>query len=666
MSFCPSNMRDNMRDNMQNLIETTAPTDTSKRILELIKRVAKHTKAYFWESAESRWALFLLACLLLGTIASVAVVSLFFTWAASLVWTAFELKSMALFIYSIKMILIASISYGALEGINEYFRYALQADWRRWLTKNYLEKLDILKLQRLGFSDVTQRIQVDIKDLVDNTVGLSMSLLSSILTFSVAIGSLWIVGGAITLVILGASLTIPGYMVWAAIGFTVLCSLSIHLIGNALSALSNKQESIEAKFRANGDSLNTNADEIALENKQTSSKEPLIKKSDDIYKNSYDILKLNAKITALKTILMQISFVFADVMAAPKYFAGKIGLGQMNKIGFAFTQVQMSLNWYFLYYETIAIFKTKVDRMDELEKAMQDNRLDQLEQIKSKENDDVNDKRIYVNNLNIKQYPSKERPVPDDILRGLNLTFEPGKHVLIQGSSGLGKSTLKKVLAGTYKAGEGVISRPKGHHIQCLSQEPLILFDTTLREFLTDGKCNYSDEEYVRVFNDAKLAKKDFNKNTLDKTIDSLHPSRGLKQKLAFAKILLNPKKPDWLILDEATASIDKKEHGEDHMYGLLKQDTFKNTTIITIAHGDTLKKFHDVVIALDLCLDKDGNEDRKQNVTMDEKPVTSTEKCSPRAVSHSDITANNPNRLFSGRSSVAEHDVKLRSYKLS
>jgi putative ATP-binding cassette transporter len=70
--------------------------------------------------------------------------------------------------------------------------------------------------------------------------------------------------------------------------------------------------------------------------------------------------------------------------------------------------------------------------------------------------------------------------------------------------------------------------------------------------------------------------------------------SLGEQQRLGIARVLLHP--PDYLLLDEATASLD--EAAEAALYRLL-QERLKGKTIISIGHRSTLGAFHGRRIAL-------------------------------------------------------------------
>jgi putative ATP-binding cassette transporter len=70
--------------------------------------------------------------------------------------------------------------------------------------------------------------------------------------------------------------------------------------------------------------------------------------------------------------------------------------------------------------------------------------------------------------------------------------------------------------------------------------------------------------------------------------------SGGEQQRLAFARALIN--KPDWLFLDEATASLPEED--QEALYKLLKEK-LPQTTLVSIGHRSSLARFHDKKLVL-------------------------------------------------------------------
>jgi putative ATP-binding cassette transporter len=68
----------------------------------------------------------------------------------------------------------------------------------------------------------------------------------------------------------------------------------------------------------------------------------------------------------------------------------------------------------------------------------------------------------------------------------------------------------------------------------------------------------------------------------------ALELSPGEQQRMAFARVLLQ--RPDWLFLDEATASLD--EDGEQRLYQLVAK-RLPHTTIVSVGHRAALAAFH-------------------------------------------------------------------------
>lgn len=154
------------------------------------------------------------------------------------------------------------------------------------------------------------------------------------------------------------------------------------------------------------------------------------------------------------------------------------------------------------------------------------------------------------------------------VLKGIDMTIPQGKKIALVGESGSGKTTLVRLLMDFYipEKGDILIS---GHNIRAIKldvirkriafvSQDVFIFSGTVTENLCLGLENVNEHEIV---NACKIAKAhDFIEELPQKYDTFLHESganlsEGQKQRLAIARALL--KKPDILILDEATSNLD-------------------------------------------------------------------------------------------------------------
>ena len=174
------------------------------------------------------------------------------------------------------------------------------------------------------------------------------------------------------------------------------------------------------------------------------------------------------------------------------------------------------------------------------------------------------------------------------LLAPVTLSFKPHEAVLLKGPSGSGKSTLFRVLAGLWPFATGRIRLPAGAKtLLFLPQRPYMPIGT-LREALWFPAPPPAGREA-----EARAALASVGLSTLSQRLDedahwAQALSLGEQQRLAIARALLHA--PDYLFLDESTASLD--EAAEAAIYRLL-QERLKGATIVSIGHRSTLRAFH-------------------------------------------------------------------------
>ena len=192
------------------------------------------------------------------------------------------------------------------------------------------------------------------------------------------------------------------------------------------------------------------------------------------------------------------------------------------------------------------------------------------------------------------------------IFAKLCLSVEPGEHVALVGPSGVGKSTLMKLLFRYYDVGAGAIEMD-GYDIRDLplstlrdqigfvQQEPF-LFNGTVRANLAYGDLLASHEQIEAV---ARAAQAHEFIQALPEGYDTWIGERGVKlsvgqkQRMAIARVLL--KDPPIVVMDEATSNIDTETEVEIR---IAMDELMRGRTTFIIAHRlSTLQSVDRIVV---------------------------------------------------------------------
>jgi vitamin B12/bleomycin/antimicrobial peptide transport system ATP-binding/permease protein len=502
-------------------------------------------------------------------------------------YNALQERNWQVFVSEVGVFSILAASNVVLVVYQLYLNQWLQIRWRRWMTGHYLgEWLHganhyRMQLQGDAADNPDQRITDDVKLFVDRTLDIGVGLLSAVVTLGSFVFILWGLSAEAPLHISGRQFDIPGYLVWGALAYAVLGTALAQWIGSPLVNLDFQQQRLEADFRFNLVRVRENSEQIALLAGERAERQRLLERFGRVVGNWYGIMSRTKRLMAFSRSYAQAAEIFPYILAAPAYFADKIQLGGLMQTGSAFGSVQTAVSFFVANYRELAEWRAVVARLDGFQGAIA-----KAETLAGSADSIQLVSRAGSGKIDLEQLLVK-LPNGTPLVAADGLSVRGHERVLVTGPSGAGKSTLFRAIAGIWPFGSGSVAVPAGATLMMLPQRPYFpvgpLKDAIAYPAQVDTIGSDQVREAVISVGLPALAQR------LD---EEAHWNRmlslGEQQRLGVARALLHA--PDYLFLDEATASLD--EPSEAALYKLLAEK-LPQTTVVSIGHRSTLDAFH-------------------------------------------------------------------------
>lgn len=470
------------------------------------------------------------------------------------------------------------------QYVKDRLRIALRRDlteifFARWLSADSAHYL--LRESGKEPDNPDQRISEDVHQLVNLSVNLSVSFYDSMLTIGSFSVILWQLSGSAEIF----GITIPGYMFWVCILYTIIATWITHLIGYKLKGLNINAQHMEANLRAALMEKRRHADAIAGAKAEGVERKGLTARLSELLDVLIAFVKRKRDLNLFTVGVGQFTHLAPIFFSLPSFFAGVIQLGGVMQIRGAFNDVARSLSWIIMSYDDLAALAAAYERLRRLEQGLA---------AASRTHQELASRRqsLPADGLEADltlSVPNGEGGTSSAVPAKLNL--RPGTLTIITGPSGVGKSTLLKVLAGFGEHFEGQIAEkgsifwmpqtpylPRGELIAALAY-PLPASGVTQEEATRLLAALHLSHLAERLYESADWA------NVL---------SGGEQQRICLLRALLQ--KPAVLLLDEQTSGLDPDN--ARHALEVLRQH-LPNTAIVLVTHQQNLWPLADQVIRL-------------------------------------------------------------------
>ena len=512
-------------------------------------------------------------------------------WTADF-YNALEQRNVASAINQVGIFWLIVLINTCISLSGEYLQGTLKIRWRQKLTETVISAWMAnkaywhLAIRKEGQTpdNPDQRIAEDCELFVKHTLMEGMGLITTIIALFSYIIVLWGLSTyALSFSVFGIDLTIPRYMLWAAFLHVFISSFMTHFFGRRLKATFVEQQKKEADFRFAMAHVRQHAGDIAVMNGESREKQILADKFSAVRQNWFRLVARQVQLGLFTFPYRHSIFRIPTFFGLPAYFGGILTFGGLMQLGQAFSQVSTNLSWFIFNYRTLAELVSAVSRLSGFITAIQSVGDEGSASIVQPTHSSLQLRDV-----------SLKTPDGQNLLNISKLEIERGKTVWLRGRSGLGKTTLLRLIAGAWNFADGTIHRPDTSML-VLSQKPYMpnagLYDAVSYPLPAE---NFDQTQLAEALAKVGLSKLSL-KACSGEYIAPGTLSGGEMQRLALARAILI--KPDWLFLDEATSALDKI--AETELLGLLRKE-LPTSTIVILAHREPGNLVIDNVINLE------------------------------------------------------------------
>ncbi len=456
----------------------------------------------------------------------------------------------------------------------------------KWLDNQNYYRLN----QHSGLDNIDQRIEQDATAFISDTLEMVRGVLNAILSSIEFTIVLWGLSGVLVL----AGIEIPKGAVFLVYAFIITATAVSVWIGRPLIRLNFDKEHRHGDYRYALVRVRDHAESIAFYQGEKHEKLSLSHYFRAIIDNRWRIIKRSLGLNGFNTGVTQFAMLLPIMLQAPRFFAGQIKFGDVHQTVQAFNRLMRALSFFRLFYEEFTLYQARVNRLHGFLHS-----LDTLGNNKDSKIDDKIDNKKAVNTPSPSQADKlvlqefSLMAVDGKLLfNPVNVVLHRGDHLLIQGESGVGKTSLLRAMAGIYPLPTvGAMHLDTQQKLHFTPQKTYVP-QGSLRDVVSYPAMMADDKtiaHWLDVVGLKKLAKR------LDDIEDwQAYLSPGQIQRIGFVRILLAC--PEVIFLDEATSALD--EANEKLMYTLLATH-LPDSIVVSIGHRTSLLEFHNKTVQI-------------------------------------------------------------------
>src|SRR5215471_16769305 len=255
-------------------------------------------------------------------------------------------------------------------------RMTMQRRWRAWLNNllidRWLKNSRHYQLNLLGgpHKNPEGRIADDVRIATEAPIDFATGVTTAVLSAATFIAVLWTIGGAFTFHIHDTAITIPGFLVVAAVLYAVAATGSMFIIGRRLIMVSENKNQAEAEYRYLLTRVRENGEGIALLKGEDEERSGVAKSFKSVLQAWRDVCIQSMRTTIVSQTSGYIAPILPIILCAPKFLDNAMTLGEVMQAASAFIIVQSALNWLVDNYPRLADWAATARRVASLELAL--------------------------------------------------------------------------------------------------------------------------------------------------------------------------------------------------------------------------------------------------------------------------------------------------------